>query len=85
MKKQKQIATQKQATPAQIALAWLLAQKPFIAPIPGTTKKRRLQENVGSSSINLNHNDLSQIETALNNIEIVGERYSGDSKKYVNK
>ena len=65
----KQIATQKQATPAQIALAWLLAQKPFIAPIPGTTKKRRLQENVGSSSINLNHNDLSQIETALNNIE----------------
>ena len=81
----KQIATQKQATPAQIALAWLLAQKPFIAPIPGTTKKRRLQENVGSSSINLNHNDLSQIETALNNIEIVGERYSGDSKKYVNK
>ncbi|MCM4156230.1 aldo/keto reductase [Gramella sp. AN32] len=81
----KQIATQKQATPAQIALAWLLAQKPFIAPIPGTTKKHRLQENVGSTSINLTHNDLSQIETALNKIEIIGERYSGNSKKYVNK
>lgn len=81
----KQIANQKQATPAQIALAWLLAQKPFIVPIPGTTKIHRLEENIGSTSVELTHNDLQQIETALKGIEIVGERYSGNSKKYINK
>src|SRR5690606_37787303 len=59
----KQSATQKQATPAQIALAWLLSQKPFIAPIPGTTKIHRLEENIGSTSVELTPDDLQQIET----------------------
>lgn len=81
----KQIATQKQATPAQIALAWLLSQKPFIAPIPGTTKIHRLEENIGSTSVELTSNDLQQIETALKEIEIVGDRYSGNYKNFVNK
>lgn len=81
----KQIAVQKQATPAQIALAWLLSQKPFIAPIPGTTKIHRLEENIGSTSVELTPDDLQQIETALKEIEIVGERYSGNYKNFVNK
>lgn len=81
----KQIAKQKQATPAQIALSWLLSQKPFIAPIPGTTKIHRLEENIGSTSVELTSNDLQQIETALKEIEIVGDRYSGNYKNFVNK
>lgn len=81
----KQIATQKQATPAQIALAWLLAQKPFIAPIPGTTKIHRLQENVESTNINLSNDDLTQITEALNTIQLVGERYSAASQKMINR
>lgn len=71
----KGIATEKDATPAQIALAWLLVQKPWIAPIPGTTKLNRLQENVGAVNVELNEGDLQKIETALANIEIVGARY----------
>src|SRR5690606_1959728 len=81
----KQIAKQKQATPAQVALSWLLSQKPFIAPIPGTTKIHRLEENIGSTSVELTPDDLQQIETALKEIEIVGERYSGNYKNFVNK
>lgn len=81
----KQIAKQKQATPAQVALSWLLSQKPFIAPIPGTTKIHRLEENIGSTSVELTSNDLQQIETALKEIEIVGDRYSGNYKYFVNK
>lgn len=81
----KQIALHKQVTPAQIALSWLLSQKPFIAPIPGTTKIHRLEENVGSTSVELTSNDLQQIETALKEIEIVGDRYSGNYKNFVNK
>lgn len=81
----KQIAKQKQATPAQVALSWLLSQKPFIAPIPGTTKIHRLEENIGSTSVKLTSNDLQQIETALKEIEIVGDRYSGNYKNFVNK
>lgn len=81
----KQIAKQKQATPAQVALSWLLSQKPFIAPIPGTTKIHRLEENIGSTSVELTSNDLQQIETALKEIEIVGDRYSGNYKNFVNK
>ena len=81
----KQIAKQKQATPAQVALSWLLSQKPFIAPIPGTTKIHRLEENIGSTSVELTPNDLQQIETALKEIEIVGDRYSGNYKYFVNK
>lgn len=71
----KNIATEKEATPAQIALAWLLAQKPFIAPIPGTTKLHRLQENIGGVTVKLTAEDVSKIATSLSQIEIVGERY----------
>lgn len=69
------IASDKNVTPAQIALGWLLAQKPFIAPIPGTSKLHRLQENVGAINISLTNNELAQINTALAAIQIVGERY----------
>ncbi len=69
------IATQKNATPAQIALAWLLAQKPWIAPIPGTTKLHRLEENLGAVDVELTADDLQQIEDAAAKIRIEGERY----------
>jgi aryl-alcohol dehydrogenase-like predicted oxidoreductase len=69
------IATTKGETPAQIALAWLLAQKPWIAPIPGTTKLHRLKENLGAASIELSAADLAEIETALGSIEVKGDRY----------
>lgn len=69
------IAAGKQATPAQIALAWLLAQKPWIVPIPGTTKRHRLQENIGAAAIELNKGDLRQIEDALARIHVQGDRY----------
>jgi aryl-alcohol dehydrogenase-like predicted oxidoreductase len=70
------IASRKKATPAQIALAWLLAQKPWIVPIPGTTKLRRLEENIGAVSVELTPDDLSEIETAAVNIKIEGARYT---------
>ena len=69
------IAKEKEATPAQIALAWLLAQKPWIVPIPGTTKLSRLDENIGSLAINLTPDDLREINTAASKITIEGERY----------
>jgi aryl-alcohol dehydrogenase-like predicted oxidoreductase len=69
------IAKQKSATPAQIALAWLLAQKPWIVPIPGTTKLSRLEENIGSVSIKLSGNDLQQINEAVEKIPVQGDRY----------
>lgn len=69
------IAADKNATPAQIALAWLLAQKPFIVPIPGTSKLHRLQENIGADKITLTTDELSKINSALATIKIVGERY----------
>ena len=69
------IAKGKNATPAQIALAWLLTQKPWISPIPGTTKLNRLDENIGAAAIQLTPNDLLEIETAASNIEVVGNRY----------
>ncbi|KQR74102.1 aldehyde oxidase [Burkholderia sp. Leaf177] len=70
-----QIAANKHATKAQIALAWLLAQKPWIVPIPGTTKLHRLEENIGGASVELSTDDLSEIETALSKITVQGERY----------
>lgn len=70
------IATDKNATPAQIALGWLLAQKPFIVPIPGTSKLHRLQENIGADNITLTTEELDKINFALATIKIVGERYS---------
>lgn len=71
----KHIATEKSATPAQIALAWLLAQKPWIVPIPGTTKLHRLDENLGAADVALTDTDLSTIRAALADIDIKGERY----------
>jgi aryl-alcohol dehydrogenase-like predicted oxidoreductase len=70
------IAAEKKVTPAQIALAWLLAQKPWIVPIPGTTKLNRLEENIGSTAVALTADDLREIETALSAIAVQGERYS---------
>ena len=69
------IATQKGATPAQIALAWLLAQKPWIVPIPGSRKLERLDENIGAVSVELTASDLSEIENAMSQITVVGNRY----------
>jgi aryl-alcohol dehydrogenase-like predicted oxidoreductase len=69
------IATSKQATSAQIALAWLLAQKPWVVPIPGTTKAQRLRENVGAATIELNAEELRRIRDALAQIEVHGDRY----------
>jgi aryl-alcohol dehydrogenase-like predicted oxidoreductase len=69
------IARQKNATPAQIALAWLLAQKPWIAPIPGTTKLARLEENIGAAEVALSAADLAEIESAASNITVEGARY----------
>ena len=68
-------AQQKKATPAQIALAWLLAQKPWIVPIPGTTKLKRLEENIGAVAIELTSDDLREIETAASKITVQGARY----------
>ena len=69
------IAQRKQATPAQIALAWLLAQKPWIVPIPGTTKLHRLEENIGAASVELTPDDLSDIDSAAAEIKVEGARY----------
>jgi aryl-alcohol dehydrogenase-like predicted oxidoreductase len=69
------IAKDKDVTPAQIALSWLLAQKPFIVPIPGTTKLNRLQENIGATNVSLTNDELSKINIELATIKIVGERY----------
>ena len=69
------IANEKGATPAQIALAWLLAQKPWIAPIPGTTKLHRLKENIGAVDVKLTADDLRKIEEAAGKIAVQGDRY----------
>lgn len=70
-----QVASRKKATPAQIALAWLLAQKPWIVPIPGTTKLARLEENIGAVAVDLTASDLREIETAASKLSIHGARY----------
>lgn len=70
-----EMAKRKKATPAQIALAWLLARKPWIVPIPGTTKLKRLEENMGAASIELTSDDLGEIENATSNISVHGARY----------
>ena len=78
-------AKQKKATPAQIALAWLLAQKPWIVPIPGTTKLERLEENIASASIELTRDDLRQIDNVASKIPVQGERYPESFQKLVNR
>jgi aryl-alcohol dehydrogenase-like predicted oxidoreductase len=70
-----QIAARKTATPAQIALAWLLAQKPWIVPIPGTTKLHRLEENLGGASVKLTPGDLGEIADVLAGVKVQGDRY----------
>jgi aryl-alcohol dehydrogenase-like predicted oxidoreductase len=79
------IAEKKNATPAQIALAWLLAQKPWIVPIPGTTKLHRLEENIGAIDIKFTTEELNEIEDASSNIKIQGERYPEYLQKLVNR
>ncbi|WP_206957238.1 aldo/keto reductase [Trinickia acidisoli] len=80
-----QIAAAKGVTRAQIALAWLLAQKPWIVPIPGTTKLHRLKENVGAAAVALSSDELSAIESALREIRIVGERYPAHIQQRVDR
>jgi aryl-alcohol dehydrogenase-like predicted oxidoreductase len=79
-----QIGQRKNATPAQVALAWLLAQKPWIAPIPGTTKLSRLEENIAAAAIELSSDDLSQIESAASKIKVQGDRYPEALEKMTN-
>jgi len=69
------IAQQKKATPAQVALAWVLAQKPWIVPIPGTTKLHRLEENIGAVALQLTSRDLGEIDSAASKITVQGDRY----------
>ena len=79
------IAAQKEATPAQIALAWLLAQKPWIVPIPGTTKWERFKENIGSVEVELTSDDLQLIDEAASKINLQGDRYQAASAKMIDR
>src|SRR5574341_183086 len=81
----KRIAAKKKATPAQIALAWVLAQKPWIVPIPGTTKPHRLEENLGAGAIELTPDDLREIENASARITVRGARYSESSQRWIDR
>ena len=78
-------AEQKKTTPAQIALAWILAQKPWMVPIPGTTKLHRLEENLGAANVQLSPDDLRQIDNASAKIKVEGERYPENLQKLVNR
>ncbi len=80
-----QIGARKKATPAKIALAWLLAQKPWIVPIPGTTKLHRLDENIGATAVNLASDDLEEIEHALSEITVQGARYPAEVQQLVGR
>jgi aryl-alcohol dehydrogenase-like predicted oxidoreductase len=75
------VAQRKKATPAQIALAWVLAQKPWIVPIPGTTKLHRLQENIAAATIELSEEDLREIESSISEITVEGARYSEGAQR----
>jgi aryl-alcohol dehydrogenase-like predicted oxidoreductase len=79
------IAKEKGATNAQVALAWLLAQKPWIVPIPGTTKSHRLKENIGAAEITLTGDDLREINEAVSKIEVQGARYSEQAQKMIDR
>jgi aryl-alcohol dehydrogenase-like predicted oxidoreductase len=81
----KTIATKKNATPAQIALAWLLAQKPYISPIPGTTKMSRMEENIGALDVVLTREDLDEIEEAAGKLTIHGDRYPAHIEAITNR
>jgi aryl-alcohol dehydrogenase-like predicted oxidoreductase len=75
------IAERKKATPAQIALAWLLSRKPWIVPIPGTTKLHRLEENIGAVAVELTPDDLREIDSAASEITVEGARYPEDMER----
>ncbi len=77
----RQFAAQRNSTPAQIAIAWVLAQKPWIVPIPDTTKLHRLTENNGAATVQLSPQELQEIETALAQIEVIGTRYTEEWEK----
>jgi aryl-alcohol dehydrogenase-like predicted oxidoreductase len=79
------IAKRKNATPAQIALAWLLAQKPWIVPIPGTTKLHRLDENLGAAALELTSDDTREIESAASKITVEGARYPEHLQRLVGR
>lgn len=79
------LATEKGVTSAQISLAWLLAQKPWIVPIPGTTKLHRLEENMGSVNVSLSEDDLQKIARALETVKIVGDRYTAAQQAMINR
>jgi aryl-alcohol dehydrogenase-like predicted oxidoreductase len=79
------IAAEKQAAPAQIALAWLLARKPWIVPIPGTTKLHRLEENLGAAAVELTPDDLREIESATASIAVQGARYSDGAQRMIDR
>ena len=79
------LAAKMRTTPAQIALAWLLAQKPWIVPIPGTTKLHRLEENLGAAAVELNEGDRREIESAAASVAVKGERYSATSQRMIDR
>src|SRR5256885_219821 len=79
------IAERKKATPAQMALAWILAQKPWMVPIPGTTKRHRLEENIGAAAVELTADDLREIKGAASKISVQGERYSEAAQKMIDR
>ena len=81
----KRVASEKGATPAQIALAWLLAQRPYIAPIPGTTKLHRLEENIGAANVQLTDSDLREINSGAANIQASGDRYPDAQMRMVGR
>jgi aryl-alcohol dehydrogenase-like predicted oxidoreductase len=78
-------AAAKNATPAQIALAWILAQRDWIVPIPGTTKLHRLEENIGAADVELTADDLSELDNLTAKVKVQGARYSEGSQKLVNR
>ena len=79
------IAAEKGVTNAQIALAWLLAQKPWIVPIPGTTKLHRLEENLGAANVELTADDLRTIEAAVSGVEVRGARYPAQLQQHLGR
>jgi aryl-alcohol dehydrogenase-like predicted oxidoreductase len=79
------IATRKKATPTQIALAWLLAQKPWIVPIPGTRRLERLEENIGAAEVELTSDDLRDIDNAFSKIKVQGARLPEDHMKLIHR
>jgi len=81
----KEIAKRKKATPAQIALAWLLAQKPWIVPIPGTRKLERLEENFGAAEVKLTSADLREIDRAVSKITVQGDRLPEEHMKLIDR